>query len=138
LPEHATRVVAWIAIAAAAIGVVSTWTTDRPVRLDGLQGPNNGWLVLIAAALALAWTPSMARGSWIGVVGVFGAALVMGGTAVENWLDSRDVLGARASYGLLLFVAASIALAGAAVASVVVRRRTARELRPGRDAGSRA
>ena len=93
-----------------------TWTSDGPVDLDGTQGPNNGWLVLIVAAFALGWTRSMARGSWIGVIGVLGASIVMGWTAIENWLDSRDVFGATASLGLLLVAAASVALAGAAVA----------------------
>jgi uncharacterized membrane protein YhhN len=96
--------------------VFLTWTTDGPVTLNATQGPNSGWLVLIVAAFALAWTPSMARGSWTGVIGVLGASLVMSWTAIENWLDSRDVFGASASYGLLLVVAASVALAGAAVA----------------------
>jgi hypothetical protein len=58
----------------------------------------------------------MARGSWVGVIGVLGASVVMGWTAIQNWHDSRDVFGATASYGLLLVVAASVALAGAAVA----------------------
>ena len=50
------RLVVWVAIAAAAVGVFSTWTNDGPVSLDGTQGPNNGWLVLIVAAFALGWT----------------------------------------------------------------------------------
>ena len=51
----------------------------------------------------------------------------MGWTAVENWLDSRDVLGATASYGLLLVVAASVVLGSAAIArgaELTRRRRT--------------
>ncbi len=115
----ATLRVAWLAIAAAVVGVFLTWTSDGAVRLDGTQGPNGGWLVLIVAAFALGWARSMARGSWIGVAGVLGASIVMGWTAVENWLDSRDVFGASASFGLLLVVAASVALAGAAVVRAV-------------------
>jgi hypothetical protein len=123
LPEDATRgaaasrtrLVAWAAIAAAVIGVFSTWTDDGPVTLNGTQGPNNGWLVLIVAAFALGWTRPLVRGSWVGVAGVLGAAVVMGWTAVENWLDNRAVLGATASYGLVLVVLASIALAAIAV-----------------------
>jgi hypothetical protein len=111
----ATRFGPWVALAAAAAGVFLTWTSDGPVRLSGIQGPNNGWLVLIAAAFALGWTRAAARGSWLGVVGVLGAAIVMGWTAVENWLDSRAVLGARASFGLILVVVASVALAGTAL-----------------------
>jgi hypothetical protein len=71
----------------------------------------------------------MTRGSWIGVAGVLGASVVMGWTAIENWLDGRDVFGATASLGLLLVVAASVALAGAAVARGVrlVQARDGRE-----------
>ena len=90
------------------------------MRLDGTQGPNNGWLVLIVATFALGWARSMDRGSWVGVVGVLGAAIVIGWTAVENWLDSRGVFGATPSFGLLLVVVASIALGGAAVTRGVV------------------
>ena len=90
------------------------------MTLDGTQGPNNGWLVLIVAAFALAWTRSMARGSWTGLIGVLGASVVIGWTAVQNWLDSRDVFDAAASFGLLLVVAASFALGGAAVAGAVM------------------
>ena len=109
------RLVVWVAIAVAAVGVFSTWTDDGPVSLNGTQGPNNGWLVLIVAAFALGWTRSMARGSWVGVVGMLGCSVVMGWTAIENWVDNREVLGATASYGLLLVVAASVALGCVAV-----------------------
>ena len=105
----------WAAIAAAVIGVFSTWTDDGPVSLNGTQGPNNGWLVLIVAAFALGWTRALVRGSWVGVAGVLGAAVVMGSTAGENWLDNRAVLGATASYGLVIVVLASVALAATAV-----------------------
>jgi hypothetical protein len=106
-----------------------TWTSADPVDLDGTQGPNNGWLVLIVAAFALGWTRSLARGAWTGVLGVLGASLVMGWTAVQNWLDSRDVFAAAASFGLLLVVAASFALGAAAVARAVtlVQARGGRE-----------
>jgi hypothetical protein len=85
------------------------------VRLNGTQGPNNGWLVLLVAAFALGWARSMNRGSWVGVVGVLGAAIVIAWTAIENWLDSRAVFGASARVGLLFVVAASVALGAAAV-----------------------
>jgi hypothetical protein len=116
-------VVVSVAVVAAAIGVFSTWTSDGPVTLNGTQGPNNGWLVLLAAAFALGWLRSLARGSWFGIVAVFGAAIVIGWTAVENWLDNRDVFDARASSGLLLVVAAGIVLAGSAVIRGVERAR---------------
>lgn len=101
------------------IGVFSTWTNAGPVTLNGTQGWNEGWLVLIVAAMALGGTRAMVRGSWIGVAGVFGAAVVMGMTAVDDWLDGRDVHGATAGHGLFLVVAASVALACASIATAV-------------------
>ena len=125
--RRATRyaIAARIAIAAVVIGVFLTWTADDPVTLNGTEGPNNGWLAVIVAAFALGWTRSLRRGSWIGVAGVLGVAVVVAVTAVENWRDNREALDATASYGLLLVVAASVVLAATAVATAVdrVRRR---------------
>jgi hypothetical protein len=117
-------VVAWIAIAVAAVGVFSTWTKDGPTTLSGIEGPNDGWLVLILAALALVWSRPLARGSWIGIIGVLGASLVMCWTALEDWLDRRDVFGASLGHGLVLVLAASATLAGLAVWTAVHRLRT--------------
>lgn len=122
----ARTIFALLAILAVVVGVFSTWTTVGPVTLNGTQGPNNGWLALIVAAFALGWTPSLARGSWIGVVGVFGAALVIAWTAVENWLDNREVLGGSVGWGLVLVVLSSAVLAGAAAATALDRIRLAR------------
>ena len=114
---------AWFAIAMAALGAVLPWSSDGPVRLDGTEGPNNGWLVLIVAALALGCVRSMARGSWVGVLGVLGAGLIIGWTASNSWLDNRHVMEATVSYGLLIVVAASVALVCAAVTNGVLRLR---------------
>ena len=125
MPEDATRrggerswtqVVAPIAIAVAVLGVFCTWTNDGPVSLNGTQGPHDGWLVVIVAVPALLWVRPLARGTWVGVIGVLGSAAVIGWTALASWRDSREVLGASVGYGLLLVLCASIALAAAAVA----------------------
>ena len=110
---------AWFAIAMAALGAFLPWSSDGPVRLDGTEGPNNGWLVLIVAALALGCVRSMARGSWVGVLGVLGvlgAGLIIGWTASNSWLDNRHVMEATV-------VAASVALVCAAVTNGVLRLR---------------
>lgn len=121
----ATRRLAWVALAAAAIGVFLPWTSDGPVRLDGVHGPNNGWLVLITAAFALGWIRAMTQGSWVGVTGVLGAAMVIAWTGIENWIDSSRVLDASPGYGLLIVVAASAVLACAAATRGVIRSRAA-------------
>ena len=110
------QVVPPIAIAVAVVGVFCTWTNDGPVSLNGTQGPHDGWLVVIVAVPALLWARSLARGSWVGVLGILGSAAVMGWTALASWRDSREVLDASVGYGLLLVLGASIALAAAGVA----------------------
>jgi hypothetical protein len=125
-----SEVVASIAIVAAVVGVFCTWTKAGGVTLNGTQGPHDGWLVVIVAAPALLWSRSMARGSWVGVVGVLGTAVVIGWTAVDSWRGSRDVLGATAGYGLVLVLASSVALAAAAVVCAVGLRRRREEPAP--------
>lgn len=98
------------------MGVFCTWTNDGPVSLNGTQGPHDGWLVVIVAAPAFLWARSLARGTWVAVVGSLGSAAVIGWTALASWRDSRDVLGASVGYGLLLVVGASLVLAAAGVA----------------------
>lgn len=110
------RVACRIAIGAVVVGVFCTWLADGGITLNGAQGPNNGWLCVILAGPAYLWTRAMERGSWAGVVGVLGSALVIGWTAAENWLDARDVLGADVSYALLIVLASSAVLVAAAVA----------------------
>jgi cardiolipin synthase len=119
---------AWVAIAVAALGVLAPWTTDGSVRLAGLDGSNDGWLVLIVAGFAVGWIRSLGRGSWFGVVGVLGASIVIGWTALSDWLDGRD-LGTSTSYGLPLVVVASVVLLGTAVMGGIelARRRPAHD-----------
>ena len=120
--------VASVAVAVAVLGVFLTWTSASSASLDGTQGPNNGWLVVIVGVVALGFIRLMARGSLVGVVGVFGASIVMFWTAVENWLDNRQVFGASASYGLVVVVAASVVLAATAVVTAVGRARRGRRV----------
>jgi CDP-diglyceride synthetase len=120
------QVVVWVAIAVLLVGVFSTWTVAGPVTLNGTEGPNNGWLIVILALPVLAWARLMERGSWIGVIGVLGAAVVMCWTAVESWRDNREILAASVGHGLLLVVAASVTLAGTAIARGVELARAAR------------
>jgi hypothetical protein len=114
MTRHRRHVLAWAAVGAVLVGVFSTWTQAGPTTLNGTQGPNDGWLVVIVAVLALGWLRMMERSSWtgaVGVAGVLGAALVICWTAVEDWLDNRATLGAAVGWGLLLVLAAGSALA---------------------------
>jgi hypothetical protein len=102
-----------LAVVAVLVGVFMTWVADDPVRLDGTEGPNNGWLCVILAVLALWWIRLLERGSWVGVAGVAGSGLVIGWTALENWLDARAVLGGSLAAGLVLVLVAGAVLAAA-------------------------
>jgi cardiolipin synthase len=104
-----------LAIVAVVAGVFCTWLTAGPVTLNGIEGPNDGWLCVLLAGPALLWARRMERGSRAGVVGVLGCAIVIGWVAAGDWRDGRSVLGAGVSYGLLLVLVASAVLAAAAV-----------------------
>jgi hypothetical protein len=119
------RLVCRIGVAAVLVGVFVAWVADGPVSLDGTQGPNNGWLAAIVAGLALLWIRML--GSWPGVIGVLGSGLVIGWTALENWLDARAVMGASARPGLVLVIAgAAVLTTVAAVQAVEVAREALR------------
>lgn len=119
MPVPRLEHVAWVAVVAVLVGTFSTWITAGPVTLNGIQGPNDGWLVVILSACAAGWARSLARGSGVGVAGVLGCAIVMLWTVYEDWRDARDVLGGDAGHGLLLVVAGAGVLAGAAVAAAL-------------------
>jgi len=120
------HLVAMVAIAVAVVGVFCTWTTVGPVTLNGTEGPNNGWLVVMICAFAFGWVRLMRRDTWTGAIGAVGAlfaAIVICWTAIENWVGNRDTLGASVGYGLVLVVAAGLALGAAAtVRSVELAR----------------
>ena len=111
------RLICRIAVVAALVGVFVTWVAYGPIRLDGTQGPNNGWLAAIVSGLALVWIRMLE--SWPGVIGVVGSGFVIAWTALENWLDARATIGASAAPGLLLILAAAVVLTVAAVAQGV-------------------
>ena len=98
------------------------------MSLDGLEGPHNGWLVIIFALIAIAGGRSLSRGGWLGIILVAGCAGVMMLTAVEDLSD--DVLGGRSGWGIWLTIAASSILAGVAVYSGVERVRGSRRGEP--------
>ena len=119
--------IARLALATIVVGVLLTWATDGPVRLDGLDGPNDGWLILIVALFALGWTPSMARMSWIGTIGVLGASIVIASTALTGWRENREVLGATVGVGLVLVLIGAAGLAWSAVTTALAITRPPRK-----------
>ena len=135
------RPVAWIcraAILVAVVGVFGTWRNAGPVSLDGVQGPHNGWLVIIFALIALAGVGALSRGSWLGIVTVLGSAAVMIVTAVHDVVNDGDVVGGSSGWGVWLTVAASVALGGCAVLAAVSRataRAVARPVVPPAESG---
>jgi hypothetical protein len=112
-----------LAILLAIVGVFGTWRTAGPVSLSGVDGPHNGWLVVIFALIALAGVGATARGAWLGIVTVVGCSAVMLVTPIQDLLDQNSVVGGHSGWGLWLTVAASAALGGAAVYQAVARFR---------------
>jgi hypothetical protein len=112
-----------VAILLAIAGVFGTWRNTGAVSIDGLEGPHNGWLVIIFALIALAGVRSLARGGWLGIVTVLGSAAAMLFTAIENVVDDNDVMGGSSGWGVWLAIAASAILAAAALYAAVERIR---------------
>jgi len=118
--------VAWVCRAAIVLsiaGVFGTWRVAGAVSLDGFEGPNNGWLVIIFGLIALAGVGALAHGSWLGIVAVLGSAAVMISTAVQDAVNDNAVVGGRSGWGLWLTVASSVVLAAAAIRTAVRRIR---------------
>jgi hypothetical protein len=113
------------AILLAVVGCFGTWRSSGPVTLDGVQGPHNGWLVIVFGLIALIGVGAAARGSWTGIVLVFCCGFVMTYGAVTSLTDDPPVLGGSSGWGVWLTTFASAGLAlGAIVAAV-------RSVRPG-------
>jgi hypothetical protein len=110
-------------LALAVLGVFGTWRTAASVSLNGLEGPHDGWLVILFALFALAGLRSLARGGRLGGVLVFGCAAAMVYFTVRNLLDDRDVLGGSSGWGIWLTFAAGVLVAGVSL-GVVVRGST--------------
>jgi hypothetical protein len=121
--NHPLAWVARAAIAFATVGVFGTWRASGPVSLNGIEGPHNGWLVIIFGSIALAGVRSLSHGSWLGIVTVLGAAAVMISVAVEDVVNDESAIGGRSGWGVWLTFAASGVLAGVAVLAAVRRVR---------------
>jgi hypothetical protein len=120
--------VAWTcraAILLAIVGVFGTWRSSGPVSLDGLQGPHNGWLVIIFGLIALIGVGPASRGSWPGLILTVGCGAVMVFAAIQNVVDDGDVLGGSSGWGVWLTVAASVVLVAAPIAGRVQKLRVA-------------
>jgi len=112
------------AVALAIVGVFGAWRTTSAGSLNGVEGPHNGWLVIIFGLIALTGIGSLARGSWPGIVTALGSAAVIAFTAIENVVDDNGVLGGDSGWGVWLTIAAAVLLAGAALYASIGRLRT--------------
>jgi hypothetical protein len=123
LDDHRVRWVCRASILLAIVGVFGTWRSAGDVSLNGVEGPHNGWLVVIFALIALTGVGPLSHGSWPGIVAVFGSAAVMLYAAVIAVVQDGDAVGGRSGWGVWLTIVASAVLAGAAVLAAVRRAR---------------
>jgi hypothetical protein len=114
-PDRRLASICHAAVLLAVIGVFGTWRSAAPVSLNGVEGPHDGWLVIIFALVALAGVRSLSREGWLGIVTVVAAAGAMLYTAVGNLLDDRAVLGGSSGWGLWLSIGAAVVLVGTAL-----------------------
>lgn len=105
------------------LGVLGTWRAVGPVSLDGLEGPHDGWLVVIFALVALVGVRSLARGGWLGIGTVAGCASAALYVAVGDLVADGSALGGTSGWGIWLTIAASALLACCAVAAAIGRLR---------------
>ena len=110
-----------LSVVIAIVGVLGTWRTVGAVSLDGLEGPHDGWLVVIFAVVALAGVRSLSRGGWLGIVTVAVSASAALYTVLSNLVDDASGLGGTSGWGIWLTIAASGMLACCAVAAAVAR-----------------
>jgi len=118
------RRAAWLcrlAIVLAIVGVFGTWRKAGPVSLNGLEGPHNGWLVIIFGLIALAGVGSLSHLSWFGILAVLGGAAVMVFTAIDNLVDDNSTFGGHSGWGIWLTIGASAAVGAIAVVAAIAR-----------------
>jgi CDP-diglyceride synthetase len=109
------------AILLAIAGVFGTWRSAGAVSLDGFEGPQNGWLVVIFGLIALAGLRSLGRGGWLGIVLVLICAAAMLVAPAQSLAD--DTLGGGSGWGVWLTIVASAALAAVALGAAAERVR---------------
>ena len=107
----------------AILGLFGTWRVAGSVSLDGLEGPHNGWLVLVFGLIALAGAGSLSRGGWLGILTVLGCGGAMLYGAVVSLAEDGAVLGGRSGWGVWLTTVASACVAALAVAGAGQRFR---------------
>jgi hypothetical protein len=120
------RQLAWVcglSVVLAIVGVLGTWRSVGPVSLDGLEGPHDGWLVVIFALVGLVGVRSLSRGGWLGIVAVAGSASAVLYLALSDLVDDASGLGGTSGWGIWLTIAGSAMLACCAVAAALGRLR---------------
>jgi hypothetical protein len=119
-----------VSIVIAIAGVFGTWRSAGPVSLDGVEGPHDGWQVIIFALIALAGVGALARGSWLGMLTVFGGSLAMLSAAARAVVKDNAVLHGSSGWGVWLTIAASVVLGVCAIFAAVRRAAVAEPVAP--------
>jgi len=117
----------WLATAGIAmtfVGVFSTWKSGSGVTLNGIEGPHNGWAILILTAVTALCVGSLKR--WSPAAIAFTA--LAGVLNLVTLLGTRSVPGFATGWGFWLTGLGGGAIIGAAVWALWLRRSSASPL----------
>ena len=101
--------------ALAAVGVFTRWTAGDGVTLNGIQGPHNGWIILIYLVVGVSVVRALGRGSRSAAA----AAVLVAIATIVTVLTTRSVPGFDTAWGYWLTLAGGgviVVAAGAAFA----------------------
>jgi len=99
------------------VGVFSTWAAGSGITLNGVEGPHNGWVVILATLVIACVAVPLARGSWLAIVAAGLVAARVVATVVGT--DSPPDLGR--SWGWWVTLAGALVLVASCGWSIVHR-----------------
>lgn len=96
-------------VVATLVGVFSTWASGDAHTLNGVQGPQNGWLAVIYALIGAAAVRAVSRRSWLGII----ATLLVSAVVLVTVVDNQGVPGFGNGWGFWMTLTGGALLAAA-------------------------
>ena len=106
-----------VSIAVTIVGAWLPWSYDGPVRLGGLEGSHDGWLCVLAAAVAIATVSGVRRQSWPQMA----IALVCAVSAAYFVIRDGPPPDSGLGWGWFVTVVGALGMCVAVIGSIVAR-----------------